>query len=109
LEAPGSSVTEQERREARDLLRFLEVFFDNYMSEGRPVPPEIHPMRLLAEIAAQSPRQALLGAKIAVADCIEMSLHWSPEQVRSADSVLRTAGAPTLTDMRRRIPPTEGR
>jgi len=39
---------------------------------------------------------------MAIGDLIEATSHWSPEQVKEADDVLRAAGIVTLSELRRR-------
>jgi hypothetical protein len=72
------------------------------MTDGKPVPPEVHPLRVLREMTKKSPKRALLGLKMAIGDCLESSRHWSPDQVAAADDALRADGAVTLSEMRRR-------
>lgn len=88
--------------EGRELMEFLGFFFDQYMAEGKPVPPEVHPLKFVREMAERAPTRALLGLKMAVADCIECSTHWHADQVKQADTALRDAGIVTLSEMRRR-------
>lgn len=78
--------------EGRELMEFLGFFFDKYMTDGKPVPPDVHPLKFVREMADRAPKRALLGLKMAVADCLEASAHWDAEQVRQADAALRDAG-----------------
>lgn len=103
MKTPRSRATPEERQEASDLTRFLGVFFDRYMSEGKPVPPEVHPMRFLSEMAEKAPKRALIGVRMAVADCVEMAAHWTDEKVQEADATLKTEGALSLTEVRQHI------
>ena len=59
--------------EVRELSKFLGMFFERYMTDGKPIPPEVHPLRVLSEMAERAPQRALLGVKMAIGDCIEMS------------------------------------
>jgi hypothetical protein len=88
--------------EGQELARFLGFFVDRYVYAGRPIPPEIHPLRFVNEMAEKAPGRALSGLKIAVGDCIEMSFLWSYTQVNEADEALRANGIVTLTEIRRR-------
>lgn len=47
--------------------------------------------------------QLLTGVRQGVADALEMSRDFSPEAVRDADAHLVAVGAPSLTEMRRRV------
>lgn len=73
------------------------------MAGGKPVSPEIHPLNVLREMAEKSPKRAAIGLRIAVADCLEMSLPWTSIQVAEADNILRTEGVVTLSDLRQRF------
>jgi hypothetical protein len=86
-----------------ELTIFLGFFFDRYMAGGKLVSPDVHPLNVLRKIEAQSPKKAVIGLKMAVADCLEMSLPWTPTQVTEADSFLSSKGAVTLSDLRRRF------
>jgi hypothetical protein len=88
--------------EGRELMEFLGFFFDKYMTDGKPIPPEVHPLKFVRKMAERAPKRALLDLKMAVADCIEASVHWQSEQASQADAALRDAGAVTLSEMRRR-------
>ena len=88
--------------EVRELSKFLGMFFERYMTDGKPIPPEVHPLRVLSEMAERAPQRALLGVKMAIGDCIEIARHWSSDRVKEADIALRAEGAPTLSEIRRR-------
>jgi hypothetical protein len=83
-------------------MEFLGFFFDRHMAAGKPIPPEVHPLKFVREMAKRAPRRALLGLKMAVADCIESSTHWHADRLKQADAALRDAGIVTLSEMRRR-------
>ncbi|PND36803.1 hypothetical protein C1O66_04125 [Paucibacter aquatile] len=60
------------------------------------------PCTELDESELRAPKTALKGWRMAVNDCIEMSSHWSADQVMSMDAALRKAGIVTLSEIRRR-------
>ncbi|MCC8935353.1 hypothetical protein H8A99_02275 [Bradyrhizobium sp. Arg68] len=86
-----------------ELTAFLAVFFDHYMARGRSVPPEIHPLNVLRETGKKSPKKAEIGLRMAVTDCLEMSLPWTSSQVAEADRVLDSNGVITLSALRHRF------
>lgn len=87
-------------QEAQELSAFLGHFFDRYMTDGTPIPSEIHPLNVMREMAERSPKRALLGLKMAIGDCLEMARGWPPEQVQEADDALRSEGIVTLSELR---------
>lgn len=91
-----------DEQESHELSAFLGFFFDHYVANGRPNPPETHPLNVLRQIAERAPKRAFAGLKMAIGDLIEATSHWSPEQVKEADDVLRAAGIVTLSELRRR-------
>ena len=88
--------------EGRELMEFLGFFFDQYVAEDKPIPPEVHPLKFVHDMAERAPVRAHPGLKMAVADCIESSIHWHADRVKQADTALRDAGIVTLSEMRRR-------
>ena len=92
-----------DRQELSDLTDFLGAFFDRYMTDGKPVPPEFHPVRVLSQMIEKSPKRALMGVRMAVADCIELASIWTAERVQEADDELTTAGTLSLTEVRSRF------
>jgi hypothetical protein len=83
-----------------ELAAFLNVFFDHYMACGRAVPSEVHPLNVLREAGKKSPKRAEIGLRMAVADCLEMSLPWTSSQVAEADKLLGSNGVITLSELR---------
>jgi len=92
---------------AEELASFLGIFFDCYMADGGPVPPDGHPLHALRQMTKKDPKRALAELKMAVRDCLEASAQWGPEKVAEADAILDAGGAITLTEMRRRLPETK--
>jgi hypothetical protein len=86
-----------------ELTSFLNVFFDRYMAGGKPVSPEVHPLNVLREVGKKSPRKAEIGLRMAIADCIEMSVPWTSTQVAEADRVLSSNGVITLSELKRKF------
>src|SRR4030095_4003101 len=94
---PSDNITSDE------LTAFLGNFFDRYMSDGKPVPPDIHPVDVLSKMKVKSAKRAELGLRMTVADCLEMTSPWTPAQVAEADSFLNSMRAISLSDLRRRF------
>jgi hypothetical protein len=92
---------EQIASETEELTAFLEFYFDHFMAHG-DVPPGRHPAKITRERAERAPKQALLGVRMAVGDCIEDSARWPAHKVKDADEALRAHGIPSLSEMRRR-------
>ena len=88
--------------EFEELAAFLTFFFDNYMTAGEPIPPEVHPLRVLLQTAERAPKRALIGLKMALGDCLELAAHWPPQKVKAADDALRDRDLLTLSELRRR-------
>jgi hypothetical protein len=86
-----------------ELAAFLKVFFDHYMAGGKPVSPAVHPLNVLLEVSKKSPKKAEIGLRMAVADCLKMSLPWTSTRVAEANSVLSSNGVITLSDLRRKF------
>jgi hypothetical protein len=83
------------------LKLFVGKFFDWH--EARPgLPAEVHPLFVLASFEKTSPANAKKGLQMAVNDIVEDTTDWTPEQVALADTKLLAAGAPTLSEVRRR-------
>lgn len=86
-----------------ELTVFLGLFFDRYMANGKPTSPDIHPLNVLHQMKAKSPKKAETGLRMAVADCLAMTAPWTTEQVLEADGFLGSNGAITLSDLKQRF------
>jgi hypothetical protein len=82
------------------LKGFLGHFFDRYIAIKAEVAAEHHPIAVLAKVEATAPKRAQRGLVTAINDCLEMSAHFTPDQVTAADVDLRRAGLPTLSALR---------
>jgi hypothetical protein len=82
------------------LKRFVLLYFGWYMEKSHPP--------LTAQIGAEiefwekkAPAKAKKIVSIWINDMVEMSAHWSPEQVAEADRRLIENGAPSLSEIRK--------
>lgn len=85
------------------LKGFLGHFVDRYMAINTEMPPEHHPIAVLAKMEAAAPKRAHQGLVMAINDCLEMSAHFTQADVKTADANLNQAGLPTLSALRLRF------
>jgi hypothetical protein len=67
------------------------------------LPPEIHPVAVLDDMAKRSPANARKGLGMAIADTIEMTDAWDAKVLLQLDRQLTGLGLPTLSEMRLRF------
>ena len=66
------------------------------------LPPERHPVAVLDATEKTSKASARLGLGLALNDLLEMSWHFTPDEVAAIDREFSARGIVTLSEMRRR-------
>lgn len=78
-----------------NLKRFLEFFFK------KTVTHEANIIAAIDEMEKKAPARAATATLMMINDCIEMSIDWNSEKVRSLDVELKSRGIISLTELRR--------
>jgi hypothetical protein len=92
---------EEAELEYQELKDFLSFYAGGYLKTDS-LPSDKTPVASLEALEKKSLKKAFDGLRQAINDCVEMSMHFDPAEVRRLDSQLRSAGIVTLSELRRR-------
>jgi hypothetical protein len=87
--------------EYSELKKFLSFYAARYLNVSG-LPPEKQPMSNLETLERKGGKSAWRGLRQAINDCVEMSFHLDPKDVRKLDAELRDLGIVTVSELRRR-------
>jgi len=91
------------QEEYQSLKLFLKIYSDQYLVPNIVgLLPEEHPIAVLESFEKKSMAQARKGLEITINDIVEDTSDWRPQRVIAVDAELRSHGAMTLTEARRR-------
>ncbi|MDZ4098028.1 MAG: hypothetical protein U1E13_04920 [Methylophilaceae bacterium] len=90
-------MTDQEYLRMKGFLSFFSARY--FHVDG--LPPEHRPIAVLEALEKKSKKIASSGLKQAINDCLEISRHMNPDDVKKIDIELRNLGTITLTELRK--------
>jgi hypothetical protein len=99
--ASGSGMQGEPELEYAAMKDFLSFYVEQYFSLER-MPPDTHPIACLEALEKTSMKKALIGLRMAIRDCVEMSGHFDQAEVEKLDAQLKRRGIVTLSDLRKR-------
>jgi hypothetical protein len=96
IEMPGEPELEYAK-----MKEFLSFYVARYFNlEG--LPAEKHPIASLEALEKTSMKKALIGLRMAIWDCVEMSKHLDRAEVEKFDALLKSQHVITLSDLMER-------
>jgi hypothetical protein len=92
---------EEDELEYAKMKEFLSFYAERYLKVEN-LPSEKQPIASLEALEKKSMKTASKGLRQAMSDCVEMSFHIDRVEVEKLDSLLRSRGIVTLSELRRR-------
>jgi hypothetical protein len=80
------------------MKEFLSLYVARYFNL-EDLPAEKHPIASLEALEKKSMKKALIGLRMAIRDCVEMSKHFDRAEIEKFDAQLKSQHMLTLSDL----------